>query len=313
MASREQLIKSLPPKAVQVLRTIRHRTHNIHYQSSNWNFLLRRRLFSLVGSPRPRIPDHTWYDLQFRPADSLKYYGIPVPGLPPDDVQRRFTARTAHENLKQAFSFYLHVCLASRLHEINLPRILDFGGGWGRIARFFLRDTKPELISISDCLSDSIYWLRATNNPCNIIKNEPLPPIAGQHVDFDLIYAFSVFSHLSEEYLRAWIDYLLGCLRPGGYFVFTTRGTQFIDQLEHQRVASHLAKMLPNPQEVRSRHMKGELQFYPTGGGGELTSEFYGEAFIPRKYIEDHYGAELVAFTEDVAHVDQAVVVLRRQ
>jgi hypothetical protein len=77
-------------------------------------------------------------------------------------------------------------------------------------------------------------------------------------------------------------------------------------------VASDLVKNLPNPQEVRSRHMKGELQFYPIGGGGELTSDFYGEAFIPRKYIEDNYGAELVAFTEDVADVDQAVVVLRR-
>jgi hypothetical protein len=309
MTSREILTEFLHRRAVQRLR-------NIRCQSSNWHFLLRRRFSDLIGSPKPSIADHIWYELQFRPADALKYYGIQIPSLPPDEVQRRFTARTGHENLKQAFSFYQYVCSTCNLNQNNLPRILDFGGGWGRIARFFLRNTQPELISITDCLSDSIHWLHETNNPCNIIKNEPLPPVDDFDAKFDVIYAFSVFSHLSEEYQNAWIDYLIDCLCPGGHLVFTTRGERFIDDLERlhrERVVSCLVDKLPHPEEVRKRHMKGELQFYSTGGGGELTSDFYGEAIIPRRYIENKYGAELIDFTEDVEDVDQAVVVLRRQ
>jgi SAM-dependent methyltransferase len=230
----------------------------------------------------------------------------------------RYTARAGRNNLQQAFNFYRYVYSVCKLSQVNEPRILDFGGGWGRISRFFLRDTKPELIYIVDCLNDAIYRLYATGNPCKILKNQPLPPIVGLDTNFDLIRAFSVFSHLSEQYLHTWLSYLMDCLRPGGYLVFTTRGRQFIDQLEqvHREplsIHSYLREKLPSPQEVRERYLKGEFQFYPTGGGEELTSDFYGEALIPRRYIEINYGSALVDFTEEVPDVDQAAVVLRRQ
>ena len=240
---------------------------------------------SPVHPPKPSIPDLLWYQLQFTPAEGLKRHGIPIPNLPPDEVQLRFTGRTSHQNLQQAFSFYLHLRSICHLQEMEIPKILDFGGGWGRIARFFLRDTKPGRITVADCLSDSVHWLRQTNNPCNIIKNDPFPPVAGLDADFDVIYAFSVFSHLSEKYQNAWFDYLISCLRPGGYLVVTTRGNQFIETLKglhSQHVVNGLTTKLPMPDEISARHAAGEFQFYPTGGGGELEPSFYGETFIPR-------------------------------
>ena len=60
-------------------------------------------------------------------------------------------------------------------------------------------------------------------------------------------------------------------------------------------------------------YASGEFQFYSTGGGGELDSDFYGETLIPRIYFEKKYGSQLVSFTEDVENVDQAVVVLRKR
>ena len=63
---------------------------------------------------------------------------------------------------------------------------------------------------------------------------------------------------------------------------------------------------------LRARHERGEFQFYPVGGAGELTPDFYGETFIPRSYLEKHYASILVDFTEEVPHVDQSVVVLER-
>jgi hypothetical protein len=213
----------------------------------------------------------------------------------------------------QAFSFYQYIRSVCQFNRINSPKVLDFGGGWGRIARLFLRDTKPELITIADCLSDSIHWLRVTNNPCNVIKNDPFPPITGLDTPYDVIYAFSVFSHLSEKYLNAWVDYLINCLRPGARLVITTRGHHFIDHLKRchsEGVVHDLARHLPNPEELSARYAAGEFQFYPTGGGGELHSDFYGETFIPRAYFEKKYHSQLVSFSEDVENVDQAVVVL---
>ena len=215
----------------------------------------------------------------------------------------------------QAFSFYQYVCAVCQLNKIDSPKVLDFGGGWGRIARFF-RDTNPELITIADCLSDSIHWLRITNIPCIVIKNDPLPPIVGLNAGHHVIYAYSVFSHLSEKYLEGWMDYLITRLRPGAHLVITTRGHQFIDHLKRQcseGIVDYLTKNLPNPEELSARYADGNFQFYPTGGGGELDSDFYGETFIPRIYFEKKYGSQLVSFTEDIENVDQAVVVLRKR
>jgi hypothetical protein len=309
MTAREFLKRLLPPKGLQALRNARCRTRDFRFFI--WSEILR-----VFRRPRPLISDRIWYELQFKPLDALKYYGIPVPSLPPGDVQIRFTGNTGQDNLMQAFSFYQYICSVCQLNQINSPKVLDFGGGWGRIARFFLRDTKPELITIADCLSDSIQWLRMTNNPCTIIKNDPFPPIVGLDAGYDVIYAYSVFSHLSEKYLNAWVDYLITCLRPEARLVITTRGHQFIHHLKRQYsegIVDDLTKYVPNPEELSARYANGEFQFYPTGGGGELDSDFYGETLIPRIYFEKKYGSQLVSFTEDVENVDQAVVVLRKR
>jgi SAM-dependent methyltransferase len=41
---------------------------------------------------------------------------------------------------------------------------------------------------------------------------------------FDFIYAWSVFTHLTEHQGIFWIDELRRVLRPGGYLYFTTHG-----------------------------------------------------------------------------------------
>lgn len=271
-----------------------------------------------------QINDDVWFELQFRPKEALKKYGIILPTLPSDEVQLGFTGLCGLANLRQAFSFYRYVCSVCQISDIRDPRILDFGGGWGRISRFFLRDTKPECIFIAETREYAIECLRAYGGGCKVIHNQPRPPILGLTGLFDLVYAYSVFSHLSEEYLHAWINYLLGVLRPGGYLVFTTRGQYFIDHLEqlhrkkskpHETLQEHVRRLreeLPLPEEIRRRYLNGEFQFYPIGGSGELTSDFFGEAFIPKRYIVQNFGSFFVDFKEDIPNVDQSVVVLRK-
>lgn len=271
-----------------------------------------------------QINDAEWFELQFNSEEALKKFGILLPTLPSDDIQVGFTGFYGRINLQQAFSFYQYVCSICKVNDISQPRMLDFGGGWGRIARFFLRDTKPECIYIVDTMQYAIECLRATGNPCHVIHNQPRPPILGLPDQFDLIYAYSVFSHLSEMYFLTWINYLLGVLRPGGYLVFTTRGQFFINHLEqlhketdnsHKMLQEHnrrLREEMPLPEEIRRRYLNGEFQFFPIGGSAELTTDFFGEALIPRPYIRLYYGTFFVDFNENVPNVDQSVVVLRK-
>jgi 2-polyprenyl-3-methyl-5-hydroxy-6-metoxy-1,4-benzoquinol methylase len=270
-----------------------------------------------------QINDAEWYELQFNSERALEKYGIALPQLPSDDVQLGFTGLCGQQNLKQAFSFYRYIVSACQLDRIARPRILDFGGGWGRVSRFFLRETKPEHIYIAETREYAIQCLRDLGDRSNIIHNQPRPPIQGLTEQLDLVFAYSVFSHLSQEYFHAWIDYLLSILRPGGYLIFTTRGQFFINHLEHlhnvrseahQMLEEHIRRLreeMPSPEEIRRRYMKGEFQFYPIGGSGELTADFFGETFIPRSYVEQHFDRFFVEFNEHVDHVDQSVVILQ--
>jgi hypothetical protein len=306
MKIKSQIQRSLHPRAIQALRHARAHVRDASIQI--------QRLFVTLGFPM-RLFDNLWFELQLKPKEAFRLYKIPLPSLPPDNVQLMYTARTGRENLRQAFHFYKYICSIGHLKQIKNPYLLDFGGGWGRVSRFFLRDTKPEFIWIADCMSDSLYWLRETRNPCNLIKNNAMPPIQGLQTLFHVIYAFSVFSHLSQKSCDAWITYLLNLLHPGGLLIITTRGRAFMNDRANELLEkrkSHLADYLPLPAELWDRYEKGQFQFYSTGVGGELSSEF-GEAIIPRSYFEENYGATLVDFTEDVSYVDQAVVVLQRK
>jgi SAM-dependent methyltransferase len=276
-----------------------------------------------MGS-KVKVNDAEWFEIQFNPAVAREKYGIVLPTIPADDVQVGFTGLTGRNNLEQAFNFYLYARSISQINKKTQARILDFGGGWGRVARFFLRDTQPEYIYIADTMEYAIDCLHATGNPCQIIHNQPRPPINRLPGQFDLVYAYSVFSHLSEEYFHAWVNYLLEVLRPGGYLVFTTRGEYFIDHLEHlhtsqddshKMLEEHIRRLredMPLPEEIRRRYQNGEFQFYPIGGSDELTSEFFGEAFIPKSYTLQHFGPYFVDFYEDIPNVDQSVVALRK-
>jgi SAM-dependent methyltransferase len=84
-------------------------------------------------------------------------------------------------------------------------RILDFGCGAARVARHgILEDPSGEYWGC-DIDSRSIDWMRDhLSPPLRVFQTEEWPPT--QHADgqFDLIYAFSVFTHLLDSW-SAWL------------------------------------------------------------------------------------------------------------
>lgn len=247
--------------------------------------------------------------LQFEPELAAQR-GIPIPGIPSDHHQVSFTGMSGRPNLEQAFSFYKYAHKAAKLDEVHNPHILDFGVGWGRIARFWLRDTPPENIRASDTMDMAVSLLRELKAPYDIVKNPPLPPANCEH-KYDLVYAYSVFSHLSEEYTIAWIDHLFEQLKPNGRLVLTTRGNDFIrdisrikDQTEEfidaQTVGGageylkQLRRTFPDPAILRERYDAGELQFFPITHG-RRPDDCTGETIIPRAFFERRYAERLQA------------------
>lgn len=281
------------------------------------------------------LDDDAWLDANLEPARARAQLGLALPDLPPPDVQHRFTGRQGRANLRQAFDFYRFV--SERLPPAGAGgryRVVDFGGGWGRILRLFLRELPAEQLLLLDCLSDAIECARALRPPYAVVQNDTAPPLPMTTASADCCYAFSVFSHLSEAACSDWFAELSRVLVPGGKLVITTRGRQQIRYLRRLRrreqlyaplrtllgrpIAPYtrtLLDALPPPDTIERHYNAGRFQFYPTGGGGELSEAFYGETWIPRAWLEDQlnvFGFDRCEFFTEFATIDQCVCVLTK-
>lgn len=275
-------------------------------------------LSEVRDNSKAEISDHEWFEANLDPRNYRAKLGIRMPDLPPDDVQSAFTGKHGRPNLQQAFDFYKFVL--ARLPEGVLDKydILDFGGGWGRVLRFFLREFEPERLIMADCMTQAVECARGLGSPFKIIHSNVNPPLPLKEDSIGLCYAFSVFSHLSEKVCSDWLRYFAKLLIPGGRLFITTRGRSHINYLETlSQTNSSLALLgrLPKPDVIRDRQANGVFQFYPGGGGRELTTDFFGEAWIPPGWLEERYvsfGFSSCEYFTEFQTVHQCVFVLTR-
>src|SRR3954471_22838053 len=82
-----------------------------------------------------------------------------LPDLPQDDVQERFTGNIGDHTLKEGWQFSTFVRDIAARH-LGRPMsdldVLDFGCGWGRISRFFIKDVAPDRLWGIDPLEPAI-------------------------------------------------------------------------------------------------------------------------------------------------------------
>ena len=124
-------------------------------------------------------------------------------------------------------------------------RVLDFGCGAGRVLRHFLEEAERAEIWGCDIDAASIEWLQENlSPPLRVLRCEERPPLPHPDGHFDLIYAASVFTHLTDGW-SAWLAEMHRLLAADGLLVASFLG--------HEHVANL---------SIGSRHEEGE------GGAG---------------------------------------------
>lgn len=100
-------------------------------------------------------------------------------------------------------------------------RHLDFGGCTGRVARHVARTPGYESW-ICDINAVYIDWLEAyaMGSGMRFFQNRPYPTLPFEPGSFDVVSAFSVFTHISEGELH-WLLELKRIVRPGGLLYIT--------------------------------------------------------------------------------------------
>ena len=165
-------------------------------------------------------------------------------------------------------------------HVEDADALLDWGCGCGRVLRHW-SDLTSTAVHGCDIDERMIDWC-ANNLPFASVRVTELePPLPYDAETFGLVYAFSVFTHLSEELQHAWIADCARILAPGGFLLLSTLG-------EHYASRDRLTA------DEKGRFDAGELVvLYERSAGTSLCS-----AYAPPRWVHETLasGFEVAAF-----------------
>ena len=271
------------------------------------------------------LSDDDWFAMLCR---SLTDSALGLPGFPSENIQKAFVGYSGVPALKEAFDFYSFLKSNMTL-ESEDARILDFGVGWGRLLRFFLKDVKCSNLFGVDIDAVALREAKSCGLPCQLIltgMGVPLPFDPGQ---FDLIYSYGVISHLSEILAGQTVSELCRLLAPGGLLIFPANSEEWLLLCAESRRKSGArswkdearATMFPEPERSLEDFKKGRFVFSPgfrqTPGlmlSPVLQTADYGYSVIPKGWVEHviQPSCHIKAYHPQLSPFYQAMYVIER-
>ncbi len=116
-------------------------------------------------------------------------------------------------------------------------RLLDFGCGCGRVTRHWHAHAALEIHG-TDHDADCVAWLSSNLPFVAAARNGLAPPLAHPDDHFGVVYAVSVFTHMTDALARAWVRELARVLEPGGLLLLTLLDERFADRLRPRERAA---------------------------------------------------------------------------
>ena len=182
-------------------------------------------------------------------------------------------------------------------------RVLDFGCGTGRVIRHLADEPDCELWG-SDISDACIEWDTQNLSPAlSFVVNGEVPPLPFPDGRFDLVYALSVFTHVSNAW-AAWLLEIDRVLAPDGRLVATFMGEAMCEAVAGE------------PWDERNVGMNVYVpgQNWDVGGPMVLHSpwwidEHWGRLFEIEKLLPSGFLADAAATGQD----DHGAVTLRKR
>jgi trans-aconitate methyltransferase len=170
----------------------------------------------------------------------------------------------------------------SELSRVPLEqaRVLDYGCGWGRLMRLMYSHVDPAQLYGCDPWDKSLQICRDANMQGQFALCDYVPEQIPFENSFELIYAFSVFTHLSQKTADAVMAALRKAIAPNGVLLITVRPQTYWDVAPLDDA---------NRARLRKLHMTEGFAFVPHQRetvDGEVT---YGDTSMTNDYIEQRW------------------------
>jgi SAM-dependent methyltransferase len=156
----------------------------------------------------------------------------------------------------------------------EVDALLDWGCGCGRVLRHWSELPRTRVVGC-DINPKMVEWCNAHLPFAEAAVNGLSPPLPYGHDTFELVYAFSVMTHLSEELQHAWMRECSRVLKPGGYLLFSTLGEYYVSR---NRLTD---------EERRSFESGNLVVLYESSAGTSLCSAYHPAEYVRRKLAGD--------------------------
>lgn len=230
--------------------------------------------------------------------------------VPPDDQMRRVGLRN---NLNPVYAWGLGSNFHHKLKQLaklyggkelyDFESILDWGCGYGRMARFFPPEHRHKVTG-ADIDPINIEWAQKNMPDIDFQVVKTTTPTQFKEGQFDFIYGNSVFTHMIEEDQFAWLAELKRITRPGGIVAVTVHG-HYSWSFSGKRTAEDMHAILVDG-------------FRKSGAANPDLTDVVGEFYTDVHHAHDYILAKWNEYFEILDILDgfsspQDMVVLRRR
>jgi SAM-dependent methyltransferase len=238
----------------------------------------RRTVLDLFDRLRLARPAVRLYEAALAARSSLSgKAGVADDGLPLPPARMRAQVGPLHVDARFFLESGRHNAelLRSLVPLDEIGALLDWGCGCGRVLRHWamLEHTRVNGCDINPRM---VAWCNEHLPFADAKVNELSPPLPYADASFDLVYAFSVMTHLSEELQHEWVDECRRVLKPGGHFLFSTLGEYYVSR---DRLT---------PDERRSFEQGRLVVLYERSAGSSLCSAYHPPAYVEHELAKDY-------------------------
>jgi SAM-dependent methyltransferase len=204
------------------------------------------------------------------------------PSMPPDEIQDNWTGSHGAALLASSLAF-IKTLVAGYTEitgkDLKQSIVLDYGCGWGRLIRLLYKYVRYENIYGVDPWDRSIDLCKQHGVKANLAICDYVPHKLPFEHKFDLIFAFSVFTHLSEKTAKTVLATLRKYIQDDGILVITIRPKKYWSFHEQGKYKNNMYRMHDERGFAFIPHKRAPID-------GDIT---YGDTSISLGYIEENF------------------------